>query len=130
MSPDRANFVSAFSLFENAAKDGGPCLAVCAGSLKDAYYISRRDLSENQRRNWIRRFIETFEVLPVDSATCGIAVDSSEPDFEDGIIRACAEQWNADCIVSRDAKAFLDSSVPKITGDMLVGNVENAPLER
>ena len=36
---------------------------------------------------------------------------SDEPDFEDGLIRAVAEDNDADVIVTRDVETFLHSSV-------------------
>ncbi|MDF7665364.1 PIN domain-containing protein [Bifidobacterium sp. ESL0745] len=129
MATDRPNSDAAFSFFMRVSNSHEPNVAVCAGSLKDAYYISRRDLPETKRRNWMRRFIDAFEILPIDNAICKTAVDSDEPDFEDGIIRACAERWQADCLVSRDVKAFLNSSVPKISSDEFVSNLESNPHE-
>lgn len=89
-------------------------IAVCAGSLKDAYYIARRECTEEGNRAWISLFLDCFDVFPVDSLLCRAALASSEPDFEDGLIRVCAEWWGADYIVSRDRKAFADSGIPRI----------------
>lgn len=130
MLPDRPNSQSAFVLYQKALHRELTCeIAVCAGSLKNAYYIARKDITEPERRQWIRGFIAAFTILPIDTKTCNEAVNSDEPDFEDGIIRACAERWQADCLVSRDAKAFLNSSVPKISSDEFVSNLESNPLE-
>lgn len=94
-------------------------VAVCAGSLKDAYYITRKDLSEAIRRRWNDVFLEAFTVLPVNRSVCSAANHSDEPDFEDGIIRQCAEDWEADVILSRDRTAFGTSPVPRIDIDEL-----------
>ena len=53
-------------------------------------------------------------VLPVDAECCGDAVASNEPDFEDAIIRAAAEQAHAEFIVSKDMAAFANSRVRRI----------------
>lgn len=94
-------------------------MAIAAGSLKDTYYIARRYLSEEDRRDWIREFLRHLIVLPVDESACRRAIDSDEPDFEDGIVRQCAEAWNADYLLSRDVGAFRNSrptpaSMPRI----------------
>lgn len=89
-------------------------VAVCAGSLKDAYYIARRECTEEGNRAWMGLFLDSFDVFPVDSLLCRAALESTEPDFEDGLIRVCAEWWDADYIVSRDRKAFMDSRIPRI----------------
>lgn len=40
---------------------------------------------------------------------------SDEPDFEDGIIRACAEAAGADFIISRDERAFARSPIKRLS---------------
>lgn len=40
---------------------------------------------------------------------------SDEPDFEDGIIRACAEAAGADFIISRDERAFARSPIKRMS---------------
>ena len=57
------------------------------------------------------------------------AIDSSEPDFEDGLVRAMAEQMRADVIITRDAKACGDSSVPHLSAQeylALLGEADNS----
>lgn len=94
----------------------GKCkLSISASSLKDFYYITRRDLSEDVRRAWISFFLDVLHVLQVDSLVCRDAVDSDEPDFEDGIVRAIAESAGAVAIVSRDAGAFEGSLIRRLT---------------
>ena len=44
-----------------------------------------------------------------------MALNSDEPDFEDGIIRACAELNGADFIITRDKAAFAHSKVRSVT---------------
>ena len=80
-----------FSLIETGEVVG----IASASSLKDFYYIARRDIAEAQRREWIRLFTDAFILTALDRETCIIALDSDEPDFEDGIIRAMAEMENA-----------------------------------
>ena len=43
------------------------------------------------------------------------ALDSNEPDYEDGLIRGTAEALQVDAIISYDKKAFRSSFVPKLT---------------
>ena len=88
---------------------------VCASSLKDFYYIARRDIAEEIKRRWIRLFNRVCYVPAMDQAVVSLALDSDEPDFEDGLLRAVAELERADYIISRDVDAYLNSEVPKIT---------------
>jgi hypothetical protein len=56
-----------------------------------------------------------LQVAPVDAETCTKALGSDEPDFEHGIIRACAELNDVDFIVTRDKDAFAHSKVRSVT---------------
>lgn len=98
-----------------AGLEGRCKLSVSASSLKDFYYITRRDLGEDVRRAWISFFLDVIHVLPVDSLVCRSAVNSDEPDFEDGIVRAVAESAGAVAIVSRDVRAFESSLIRRLT---------------
>ncbi|WEV59416.1 PIN domain-containing protein [Bifidobacterium sp. ESL0728] len=112
--PDRPMHEAAVELC-NAVASGSIEAAICAGSLKDFYYVSRHGIGDDAaRRRWIRWLMAMFEVEGLDSLICDGAERSDEPDFEDGIIRACAERWHADYIVSRDVAAFARSSVPRV----------------
>ena len=101
-------------LFDLAARGDVAC-CVSPTSLKDFYYISRRDFDDGVRRSWIALFMDTFAVAALDRGVCAEALASDEPDFEDGIIRALAEGEGCTCIVSRDERAFLGSSIAKTT---------------
>ena len=113
MVPSRPLADAAASVFDALNADR-VAVAVCAGSLKDAYYIARRECTEEGNRAWLNLFLDRFDVFPIDSLLCRAALTSDEPDFEDGLIRVCAEWWEADYIVSRDRKAFVNSKVPRI----------------
>lgn len=84
-------------------KDTG---VVAAPSLKDAYYIMRKRGSDQEARDWLRVFIRIFDIEELDVEACAIALDSNEPDYEDGCIRAIAERAQVDFIITRDRTAF------------------------
>ena len=50
-------------------------------------------------------------IAPMGSEDCDVSLRSDEPDFEDGLVRACAELNGIDFILTRDAKAFDRSTV-------------------
>lgn len=84
---------------------------IAASSLNDAYYVMQKRGSDQEARDWVRAFIRAFTVEELDIEICAIAVDSDEPDFEDGCIRAIAERAQVDFIITRDKKAFARSWV-------------------
>ena len=68
---------------------------VCATSLKDLYYILSKAMGEKDARTYIKAVMDDFIICSVDYALCRQAADSDEPDFEDGLVRACAENARA-----------------------------------
>lgn len=87
---------------------------ICASSLKDVYYITRKYADDTAVRAILKSFMMMFEVVPVDRGICEEALISDEPDYEDGIVRAAAEMARADVILARDKAAFGASWVPSM----------------
>lgn len=94
---------------------GDVLCTVSATSLNDVYYVSRRFMTEEQRRGWLAFFLDAFDVAAPTADVCRRALASDEPDFEDGIIRALAEAWGASYIISRDERAFTSSPIPRVS---------------
>jgi predicted nucleic acid-binding protein len=93
--------------------EAGSEVGLVAPSLKDVYYLITRAAGEAAARRAVAAFTQALTILPVDADACAEALASGEPDFEDGLIRACAEAAAADWIVTRDKDAFAGSTVPK-----------------
>ncbi len=83
-------------------------------SLNDFYFVARKAYGDAASREWIRLFLEVIFVAPLDGTTCSMALDSSEPDYEDAVIRVLAESNACSYLVSRDAEAFVGSSAARI----------------
>ena len=84
---------------------------VAVGSLKDAYYILCRQYGEPCARTSIEKLTELLVIAPTSAEECELSLHGNEPDFEDGLIRACAELNDVDFILTRDARAFARSKV-------------------
>lgn len=84
-------------------------------SLKDIYYILSKYQDASSARQFVISLMDIFNVVAVDSAICRTATVSNEPDFEDGIVRACAEQVPVDFIITRDSEAFARSPIKKLS---------------
>ncbi len=95
------------------AADGA--LRLAATSLKDLYYVLSRCGGEPLARRAVEAVMATMTILPVDDECCHRALRGSEPDFEDGLVRAAAEIARADYLVTRDRRAFAGSRVPRIS---------------
>ena len=105
--PDEAAAIELFRQVVSGRYEG----VVAASSLKDFYYLARKWQGDQAARDWLRVFMRAFTVVELDIEACAMAVDSDEPDFEDGCIRAIAERDMVDCIITRDEWAFVRSRV-------------------
>lgn len=86
-------------------------------SFKDAYYILSRlykdkDLARNSIESIMGSVIKPVDMLSYYGAE---ALSSDEPDFEDALIRACAEHENATVLITRDQKAFRSCAIPALS---------------
>ncbi len=90
---------------------GGDMGLVTPGSLKDLYYILGRMYGESTARQAVKHMLNLLVVAPVGVEECFMAANSSEPDFEDGQIRAVAELNDVAFILTRDEKTFRNSRV-------------------
>lgn len=99
----------------NLCNGNGEFGMVCALSLKDVYYILSKHYGKDSALRAVRNLMSLLVIAPVDAEVCDMALNSNEPDFEDGIIRACAELNGADFIITRDAAAFANSKIRSVT---------------
>lgn len=89
-----------------------------SSSLNDVYYILRKHYTnEEDARESVRDIAEVFDLVDLTGLIVFDALDSSEPDYEDGLIRAAAEALQVDAIVSYDKQAFKESPIPAITAE-------------
>jgi len=99
----------------DALMKSGWTIAAVATSLKDVYYILSRRLNRTAADNAVESVLTTMTILPVDFDCCRQASTSTEPDFEDGIIRAAAEIAQVDYLITRDTSVFIGSRVPPLS---------------
>ncbi|MCL2787476.1 MAG: PIN domain-containing protein [Micrococcales bacterium] len=101
----------------------GVGLCVPATSLKDVYYILTRVAGEPVARQAVRVLVRATSVLTIDETTCRDALESNEPDFEDGLILASALAAGARWIVTRDGAAFAHGPVEAISPSNLLAHL-------
>ena len=120
----RSEHAKAITEIIKLANENKLTLFVGAHSLKDFYYISTKApyaLNDAEKRNWIAFFLESFVHVDLTSEIQKSALAGKEPDFEDGVIRACAESSSCNFIVSYDAakSAFASETCKKVTAEGL-----------
>lgn len=113
---DRPCHDDAVQLVHAAAKRGDVDLVVLVSSLKDLYYILCRRLQDERLARQATEVASrsVFTVTDLLASYAPLALLSNEPDFEDGLVRAAAEELGAEAIVSRDERAFVQSRVPRL----------------
>lgn len=94
---------------------GGDLGFASSVSLKDVYYVLSKAKGEAFARIAIAELMDLLVIVPCGAEECALAAASNEPDFEDGLIRACAELNEVDFILTRDEKAFAKSRVRSVT---------------
>lgn len=98
-------------------------------SFKDAYYIlTRLYKDEAQARDSISNVMGVL-IKPVDMlASYGQeALASNEPDFEDALIRSCAEHEEAHVLITRDRTAFTSGNIPAMSAASFLETVAYSP---
>ncbi len=99
----------------NLCNGNGEFGMACALSLKDVYYVAAKIHGEPWARSAVRMLMDLLAVAPVDAEVLDGAARSNEPDFEDGIVRSCAELNGADFIITRDKAAFAKCKIRAVS---------------
>ncbi|MEI3376273.1 MAG: PIN domain-containing protein [Coriobacteriales bacterium] len=104
-------YEDSFGAVATCIEDENELLTV-ATSLKDAFYIVERHSDAQQAYEWVEKIMAISSIVSVDQLTCHMALDLEKPDFEDGIIAACARIENVDVIISSDKSAYESIGIP------------------
>lgn len=114
VDPSRPEAAAARSVLSwcNGSGDRG---IACSASLKDVYYIMEKRYNETVAREAVERLTGLLSIGNLGPEECIDALNTNEPDFEDGLVRSCAELNDADFIITRDAAAFAGSPIKSMT---------------
>ncbi len=124
MTNPHSEHAAAIAEIIRSTSSGKLSLYVAAHSLKDFYYISTKApyrLNDQEKRKWIAFFLHSFVHVNLTNEIQKSALEGTEPDFEDAVIRASAESSSCAYIVSYDAanNAFASNTCTKITAEEL-----------
>lgn len=126
--PNRPQHDGALALL-NWCNSSGDYGFAAATSYNDAYYVLCRAYNEAIAREALERLLGLVAVAPVSAEECDRSLRSNEPDFEDGLVRACAELNGADFIITRDKDAFAGSKVKSVTAKEFLFTVDHEDRE-
>lgn len=93
---------------------------IAAHSVPNMFYILRKDMSEEERREVLLRICKILTVEGIDQTKIVKALKEKEfSDFEDCLQAECAVAVHANYIVTRNADDFARSSIPCVTAEEL-----------
>lgn len=126
--PNRPDHDEALALLKwcNGSGDYG---FAAATSFNDTYYILRKAYSESLARQAINKLMDLVAIAPISAEECHLSLYSNEPDFEDGLIRACAELNDADFIITRDDQAFKGTKIRSLTAANFLRQIQHEDQE-
>jgi predicted nucleic acid-binding protein len=88
---------------------------LCATTLTNMHYMTRRTMGEAGARQAIANFLQIMELAKVTRYVLDAAVKSDMPDFEDAVLAYSAHQAGAQAIITRNLKDFAKSPVRAYT---------------
>ena len=110
-----------------AAADGCLQAHVCASSITDIYYISRKLVGADKARRIVRNCLDVLQVVSVTRDLLDAAERWSGIDLEDNLQIACAVEARLDAIVTRNPRDFAGSPVPVLSPAELLARLPKAP---
>lgn len=94
---------------------------MAAHSIPNLFYILRKSMTEEERREALKDICQIVKVEGIDSFKIISALDNVDfSDFEDCLQEECAVAVSADYIVTRNAKDFVASRIPVILPDQFL----------
>ena len=113
--PTRKGFHEDALLLYDTVGKSDVILYASVAVLKDVYYLLCRNYcDESKARDAIRIFMNTLAIVGLTKSMAETALGSDEPDFEDSLVRVAAETCECKYIISRDMKAFKNSTAERI----------------
>lgn len=98
---------------------------IAAHSVPNLFYILRKSITKEERREALKDICQIVKVEGIDSFKILSALDNEDfSDFEDCLQEECAVAISADYIVTRNAKDFASSRVPAILPDEFLKKYE------
>lgn len=104
--------------------DGTVQGCITANSITDIHYILRKHLDKETLMTALRNLLDLFEIVALTRAECIGALELSMKDYEDALLSCCAKSCNAECIVTRNTKDFVESPVKAMTPEAFLKLVD------
>ena len=101
--------------------------AIAAHTIPTIYYILRKEMDDQARRNVIKSFLTIFDVVSFSKEMVLDALERENfKDFEDCLQDECAVSVSADYIVTRNVKDFANGKVTALTPEDFLQEYQKA----
>ncbi len=88
---------------------------IAAHTISNLFYILRKDVSLEKRREILQKLCKMFKVIGIDSEKLIYSLDNKDfEDFEDCIQMECAKEFESDFIITRNIKDYQYSTVKAV----------------
>jgi len=89
---------------------------VTASSITDIFFLTNATYKDKQKSmELLKNLLKTVNIAPVTGEEIYRAVDLNWSDFEDAVQYSAGENIQADYIITRDSKGYLDSAITTAT---------------
>lgn len=98
---------------------------ITAKSTTDIYYLTHRlTHSDKSSREVLSKLFTLFEVIDTAGIDCQRAIPSTVSDYEDAVLIETALRFKVNCIVTRNTKDFINSSVTVYSPEEFINILE------
>lgn len=88
---------------------------MCGTSAKDVFYWMAKAYGADEAYVQMGRLFKFVAVATVDETVCKLGLNYERPDYEDGIVTACALAEHVDAVITRDKRSFGGHAFRKFT---------------
>lgn len=88
---------------------------ISANMLADVFYIAKREQGQDSAYQILGQGLSTLNICNVTAEDCVHCFNQRWDDFEDSLVARCAENINADYIITRNKCDFAQSTIPVVT---------------
>lgn len=108
-------FNDSYNALKASIESESDCL-VSASAATDIFYLLRKGLGDSSKaREGMQRLLQLVMIADVLALDIQTALSSPMTDFEDAVVSAVANRYDADYILTRNIKDFDHSEVKAIT---------------
>ena len=100
---------------------------ITAKAVTDIYYLHHRNTHDGEAtRKILQHLLEIFSLADTSAEDCRKALISETSDFEDAVMIETAKRIKASCIITRNTKDYMKSSIAVMTPEEFLKSLETS----